>query len=221
MSSIFSSGSPINQTQITQDLDGNTIKRPTAICSDAVGNIYVADTNQDRIIQFDKSLNPIVQWGHSDNFMFDAIPTVQSFGSLSISAQNELFFGNGAVLTGDFALYQTRMPQKVAIEGGSLHSIVSNRQDEIFISRASKISRYNPKERSFTQICDSGMDEGEVNTPKQLAIDGFDRIYVADSGNNRVQMIDREGNFIRNFSTFLSGINNFDSTSAGDNIIVP
>lgn len=210
----LSSGSPIKETQITQDLAGATIKRPTAICSDAYGNVYVADTNQDRIIQFDKSLNPIVQWGHSDNFMFDAIPTIESFGSLSISNQNELFFGNGAVLTADFTLYQTRMPKKVAIDGGSLRSIVSNRQDEIFISHGSKTSRYNPKERSFTQICDSGMDEGEVNTPKQLAIDGFERIYVADSGNSRVQMIDREGNFIRNLNSFLSGSDDFVGTSA-------
>ncbi len=41
-----------------------------------------------------------------------------------------------------------------------------------------------------------GAGPGEFNEPRDIAVDGEDRLYVADTGNRRVQVFDSEGQFI-------------------------
>ena len=45
----------------------------------------------------------------------------------------------------------------------------------------------------------AGQGAGEFQMPLGLAIDESDRIYIADAGNNRVQVIDAAGNYITEF----------------------
>ncbi len=47
----------------------------------------------------------------------------------------------------------------------------------------------------------TGQGAGEFRTPLGLAIDEAGRIYIADAGNNRVQVIDDTGNFIIEFGS--------------------
>ncbi len=47
----------------------------------------------------------------------------------------------------------------------------------------------------------AGQGAGEFRTPLGLAIDEQDRIYIADAGNNRVQVIDDAGNYIIEFGS--------------------
>lgn len=47
----------------------------------------------------------------------------------------------------------------------------------------------------------TGQGAGEFRTPLGLAIDKADRIYIADAGNNRVQVIDEAGNFATEFGS--------------------
>ena len=47
-----------------------------------------------------------------------------------------------------------------------------------------------------------GKGQGEFNTAHGLAIDGKDHIYVADRGNNRVQVFTPDGKFIAVWSGF-------------------
>lgn len=45
----------------------------------------------------------------------------------------------------------------------------------------------------------AGTGPGEFNRAEGIAVDGEDRVYVADSCNHRVQVFDREGRFLRQF----------------------
>ena len=45
----------------------------------------------------------------------------------------------------------------------------------------------------------AGQGAGEFQMPLGLAIDESDRLYIADAGNNRVQVIDATGNYITEF----------------------
>lgn len=46
-----------------------------------------------------------------------------------------------------------------------------------------------------------GSDAGEFNLPRDLAIGKDGRLYVVDGGNFRVQVLDRDGRFIRSFGS--------------------
>jgi DNA-binding beta-propeller fold protein YncE len=42
-----------------------------------------------------------------------------------------------------------------------------------------------------------GIQPGQFNTPHSIAVDANNQIYVADRGNQRIQVFDQDGNFIR------------------------
>lgn len=42
-----------------------------------------------------------------------------------------------------------------------------------------------------------GAGPGQFSTPHSIAVDAQDRVYVADRGNRRIQVFDREGKFLR------------------------
>lgn len=47
-----------------------------------------------------------------------------------------------------------------------------------------------------------GTESGQFDTPHALAMDSQGRLFVADRGNNRVQIFDQEGNFLDEWSGF-------------------
>ncbi len=47
----------------------------------------------------------------------------------------------------------------------------------------------------------SGYDEGQFNDLRQIACDSTENVYVADSGNNRIQVFTAEGKFLRIFGS--------------------
>jgi NHL repeat len=44
---------------------------------------------------------------------------------------------------------------------------------------------------------DRGKEPGQFNTPHSIATDANDNVYVADRGNSRIQVFDRDGKFLR------------------------
>lgn len=55
--------------------------------------------------------------------------------------------------------------------------------------------------RYIETLGSAGQGAGEFRTPLGLTIDEQQRIYIADAGNNRVQVIDRTGGFITEFGS--------------------
>ena len=62
-----------------------------------------------------------------------------------------------------------------------------------------------------------GKGDGEFNLAHSLSIDKQDRIYVGDRGNNRVQVFDSDGGFVRSITGFG---NPFGVLAAGDTLFV-
>lgn len=61
----------------------------------------------------------------------------------------------------------------------------------------SRIAKYEPNGRFVANYGEDGTGRGQFNGIHGLAIDGQDRLYVADYGNERIQVLDTNGNFIR------------------------
>jgi sugar lactone lactonase YvrE len=47
-----------------------------------------------------------------------------------------------------------------------------------------------------------GTDPGEFETPHMLAMDSMGRLFVADRGNNRIQIFDQEGRYLTEWKQF-------------------
>jgi NHL repeat len=61
-------------------------------------------------------------------------------------------------------------------------------------SRVAKVDKNGNWIKSWGE---PGSQPGQFNTPHSIAIDAEDHIYVADRGNRRIQVFDRDGTFLR------------------------
>lgn len=155
---------------------------PWGIAVDRVrGYIYVVDSANFRVQKFDPSGEFVMQWG--------------SFGS----NDGQFYFARGiAVDPADGAVYVVDMgnhrvqkfdtstnvlPQLIAKWGGGL----------------------GPGHASSQQ----SQEAGQFRSPWGIAVDGNGDVYVTDTGNQRVQKFDREGNFITQWGGFGPGNGQF------------
>jgi hypothetical protein len=61
-------------------------------------------------------------------------------------------------------------------------------------SRVAKVDKNGNWIKSWGE---PGSQPGQFNTPHSIAVDAEDHIYVADRGNRRIQVFDRDGTFLR------------------------
>ena len=70
----------------------------------------------------------------------------------------------------------------------------------IFISDGyinSRVAKFDKNGNWVKQWGEPGKGPGEFDTPHSIASDAKGNIYVADRGNRRIQVFDRDGNFLR------------------------
>ena len=133
--------------------DGSTTN-PRGVWSDSLGNIFVADTDNNRIEAFDN---------------------------------------NGGFLT-KFAT-QTP-PDDVAVdETGNVFVVYSSGRVDKFITAG---GGHYALERSWGGV---GSLPGQFNQPLGIAVDAAGNVYVADTGNNRIQKFNGSGSLLALFGT--------------------
>jgi tripartite motif-containing protein 71 len=58
-------------------------------------------------------------------------------------------------------------------------------------------------------IGSAGSGDGQFNYPQNIAIDANGNLYVADTGNNRIEKFDTNGVYLSQFGSFGSGNGQF------------
>ncbi len=66
----------------------------------------------------------------------------------------------------------------------------------------SRIMKYSASGEFLTSWGSQGSEPGQFAVPHDLAMDSSGRIFVGDRGNNRVQIFDQDGNFIKEWPQF-------------------
>ncbi|MBI4519876.1 MAG: hypothetical protein HY701_03500 [Gemmatimonadetes bacterium] len=80
--------------------------------------------------------------------------------------------------------------------------------EEATPTTVARISRFSSDGTYISSFGRFGRAPGEFKTPHSLAWDSQGRLFVADRGNNRIQIFDREGTFIQEWKQFsrISGM---------------
>jgi DNA-binding beta-propeller fold protein YncE len=77
---------------------------------------------------------------------------------------------------------------------------------DIFVSQGhgggGRILKFDKSGTFIKQFGKSGSGPGEFNVPHALAMDSRGRLFIGDRGNNRVQILDQDGNFIEEWKQF-------------------
>ena len=159
---------------------------------DAVGNIYIADTGNNRVLKYFPNGNNAQIWGQQGTadgrFNQPLGITIDLAGTAAYvtdSGNNRIqkFDLNGTFLTKwgtpGSGNGQLSAPYGVAIDSAG----------DVYVADTgnSRIQRFSPTGTFIASSGTFGAANGEVNFPAGLAVGTSDRVYVADTGNHRVE----------------------------------
>jgi sugar lactone lactonase YvrE len=173
-----------NNGRLIADLSGvgaDSLCRPEGAAVDASGNVYVADTGNNRLTMFN---NPFPAWkatAQSGGFVANAVIGQSSFTALQCNAGvapslATLCAPSGAALDVAGRLYVADRSNNRVLEY----------DDALAIQSASRVIGQGGSASAVACNQNGSVSSTTLCLPRALAIDGGGTLYVADAGNNRV-----------------------------------
>ncbi|MBI2787153.1 MAG: hypothetical protein HYX59_00595, partial [Elusimicrobia bacterium] len=159
----------------------NTIKGPTGIAVRSDGAIWVASTENDKILLFSPAGVLLGEAGHAPGHSGREKEHGKKDKDHDDEDENE-----------DKGSLSFKTPQGLALDSAD-NLYVADRD----LNRVVKLS---PDGRGLLlQLGRAGSGNGELRHPFDVAVDGNGDIYVADSGNRRIQVFNSSGGYLRQF----------------------
>jgi DNA-binding beta-propeller fold protein YncE len=194
---------------------------PTKLALDKDGDLYVADSLNNRIVKFDSEGKYITAWGKPGN---DDSEFILPIGIATDTINGEVFvyvvdFGNIRIqkfrADGEFV---TEWPLKLGIHENRFAlplaiAVDSNHNVYVVDSIKGDIKKFDSDGNyKITFGKGIGDDDGQFKIAAGITIDKNDNIYVTDLDNHRVQQFDKDGNFVWKFGRRgnSSGIGQFE-----------
>ena len=162
------------------------LARPTEVAVDSAKNIYVADTNNHRILVFDENGGYVRQFGRSG----DEKGEIKYPSGIAVDKKKNVF-----VLSrrqNKMVIYNPK--GKVIWEAMIPAPLTATIVDErIYVATDRGVMIGTTKGLMLSNFGKRGSAEGDVDHPTGIAVDDKGHVYVADSMNYRVQAFDKDG----------------------------
>ncbi len=177
----------------------NQFAEPRGLATDALGNLYVADSKNSRIQVFDSNgqlLRTLGSPGSADGQLKEPCGVAVGADGVVVVADTwnhriARFAPDGAWLgvwtDADRGFFG---PRSVLVSRGFLYVTDTGNK---------RVVRFDDKGRRVSEWGTAGSGPGQFIEPVGLAADPAGNVYVADTGNHRIQVFDFEGKFIRQF----------------------
>lgn len=175
--------------------------------------VYVTDTNNKRVQVFDLGGMQIFKFGKEGEgqgeFKFPYGITGDSQGQIYVS---DLY--NGAISVfdnkGNFIKYfGEEDPKEKTVDSPGSIRIFDNKLYESDIHKG-KVLVFDLEGNLLQEIGEPGQNNGQLRAPNAVTVDKDGNVYVVDTGNQRVQIFDKEGKFVK----ILNGNENGEGSSA-------
>ena len=189
---------------------GLPLKEPEGMAVDSKGDVWIADTGNDRVQELSSTGGYIRQFGSegtgSGQFKSPYGVAIDGSGDVWVADM-----GNNRVeefsSTGSFILQfgsegtgngQFKGPRGIAIDG----------KDDVWVtdSANNRVQEFSSEGVYVRQFGVSGTEAGQLKYPWGITIDSEGHVWVADAFNSRVQEFTSEGVYIRKFG--VSGTEN-------------
>jgi DNA-binding beta-propeller fold protein YncE len=173
-------------------------RSPQGAATDAAGNLYVADTGNDRVQVFNADGDFLRQWEVEAPLGIDIsndglVYVARAYGLAVYSLM-------GAVIRewGGYGSFpgSVRDPYGIAVNGaGEIYVCdTGNRRVQKFTNDGTLAALWGS----------DGSSPGQFRSPRGIALDSKSNVYVADVLNSRIQKFDPDGGFITAWSTGLN-----------------
>ncbi len=172
--------------------------KPRGIAVDAKGNFYVADTVNSRIQKFDAEGKFLAVLGKAG----DSEGELKEPNGIAVDAAGDIYVADALrhrlikfKPDGTF-VKEWKGPAEMHLYGPRDIAIAPSRHLYILDQGRARVVRFDPATEAFSEWGNSGAAEGQFNEPTGISI-GSDLVFVTDTGNNRIQVFDHDGKFVR------------------------
>jgi peptidylglycine monooxygenase len=174
------------------------------IALDSKNRIYFYQRKNPPIIVFDETGEYITSWG--EDLLIDAhglfITPDDAIYAIARGAQELLKFN----IEGECTLrIGTRDKPNYQKPFGHPADIAVSKTNEIFVADGygnTRVHKFSPKGELLLSWGSPGDGAGEFTTPHGVWVDEKDLVYVTDRENNRVQIFNTEGEYIKEWRNF-------------------
>ena len=175
----FASNRPNRGTQVS----ASTLSAPYGLAVDAAGRLYVADTENHRVLRFDGADTQATNGPNADRVFGQADVTGSSENRALGTSANTLKTPRGLAVDAAGRLYVADLDNNrvLRFDGASTQATNGPDADRVF------------GQTDFAGNGGNPWGSGQANTlsaPNDVAVDAAGRLYVADAGNNRVLRFD-------------------------------
>lgn len=204
-------------------LGSGTVSNPSGVAVDFAGNLYIADTNHNRIVK-------VIPDGTTSTLAISGLSTsLNSPRGLALDSSGNLYIadtGNSRIVkvssSGSGSVVSTptitlSAPQGVAVDiSGNIFISDTGNNEIVKLSSGGTASVFN----TSSGVSISPTPTPSLSAPKGVAVDTYGNLYIVDSGNNRVIKVTTGlvGSVIT--STLSPALNNPTGITVGNNGLV-
>lgn len=174
------------------------MSKPRGIAADSKGNIYIADLGNSRVQKYDADGKFILAFGTAG----DGEGQLKEPNGVAVDASNNVWVVDALnhkllKFTADGVFVKEwKGPPENTFYGPRDIAIGPNKALYIVDQGRGRVVKFDPASESYSEFGSLGSGEGQFHEATGIAIAG-DNVVVADAANNRIQVFDLSGKFVR------------------------
>ncbi|HEX7244190.1 MAG TPA: DUF6531 domain-containing protein [Solirubrobacterales bacterium] len=182
---VFAHDAVYDSSLATEGSAAGELQHPGDVAVDPAGNLWVADTKNNRIEQFDAQGEFVQTFGYKVNkTKVEAKGSEAETNVCTASSDDECQAGVPGLAGG-----RMRLPSALALDAEGNVWVVDTGN--------SRIMEFSDAGEYLAQVGTEGQAEGELAMPEGIAIDSHGDLWVSDTYQGRVQVFDRSGDLIK------------------------
>ncbi|MFH2070005.1 MAG: hypothetical protein ABIJ11_02175, partial [Elusimicrobiota bacterium] len=205
----------VGRPELALEISG--FNKPSYIVLDSTGNIYISDTNNDKVKKYNPqgdlimTLSGIKSQGQDSPGKGTGINKTDPFNKptgVALDTSGNLYVADGN--NARVIKFSPGAEHLLTLTGfNKPHGLATDVQGNMYVAdrNNNRIQKYSPDGTLLMTITTAGMQDDGLNKPQGvIAVDLQERIYITDRNNDRVLIYNSSGVFITQISS-ASGLN--------------